>query len=562
MSDAGPHAQRVAAPLWFLPCLLAIVLAAGAVRAPLLGMASSSFRLTDAINLEEAENIRISTGMLHKGSLNPHAFEYPSLYYYLCLGIEKALKTAGVNQWSAFLIGARALSLAFGLGTVVLCALLALRLGGPASGLLAASLVAFDRTLIESSTLAKPNSAQVFFVVAGLALLVALAARPRLRAAVGAAACFALAASSKWLGALGLPALAFAGALSIPAGTGRGVRGILHRLAEAVRRPVRPWVLLAPVVVFGVVFALSVPFSLLSPREFGAGLAIVFIAQGAHQRALPFWISIDFVLKSLGPVGFALVLVGLAWALVRVARWDGSGRANALLVLTGWVLGYGALVLFVFARLPSYIDLLVPVLAILAGCAWLGPNGFLRRRGLAAALVVLAMIAGLATHGLDGLEQVRALPYDSRVAAGAWLDKQASNGDVVVADQGAYVPDRIKNVHWNAWGGPDRMVYDETRTWGQDRAWPEWYGGHRQLLFRNAKWAAPESALVDLKPRWVITTSEWAKNRLTPPSANDWVSPGYDRALADGSAGYIERARISATSGPLVLIYERMPGPR
>jgi 4-amino-4-deoxy-L-arabinose transferase-like glycosyltransferase len=562
VSDAGAHAERVAAPTWFLPCLLAIVLAGGAVRAPLLGIASSSFRLTDAINLEESENLRISTGMLHKGSLNPHYFGYPSLFYYLSLGLERGLSVLGENRWSTFLVGSRAISLAFGLGTIMLCGLLALRLGGPAAGLLAASLVAFDATSIETSTLAKPNSAQVFFVVAGLTALTALAARARLKSALVAAACFALAASSKWLGALGLPALAFAGALSVPAGTGRGVRGILHRLGEAARRPVSPWVLLAPVLVFAAVFALSVPFSLLSPREFGVGFALVFLAQGAHQRALPFWISIDFLFKSLGPVGFALVAIGLAWALVRVARWDGSERANALLVLTGWVLGYGALVLFAFARLPSYIDLLVPVLAILAGCAWLGPDGLLRRRGFAPALVVLAVIAGLATHGLDGLEQARAMPYDSRVAAGAWLNKQAADGDVVVADQGAYVPDRIKNVHWNAWGGPDRMVYDETRTWGQDRAWPEWYGGHRQLVFRNAKWAAPESALVDLKPRWVITTSDWAKNRLTPPSANDWVSPRYDRALADGSAGYTERARISSTSGPLVLIYERAQAPR
>jgi 4-amino-4-deoxy-L-arabinose transferase-like glycosyltransferase len=542
---------------FFLPVLLALVVAAAVVRAPLLTVANSSFRLTEAMNLEEAENVRISTGMMHKASLNPHAFEYPSLYYYLTLGIEQALSALGAGRWAAFVTGARALSLAFGLGTIVLVALVAQKLGGPWAGLFAASLVAFDRTAIEMSTLAKPNAAQAFFVLAGLAALVALAFRPRLRAALAAAAMFALGAASKWLGVLGLPLIALAAAATAPVPVAGGLSGLVARLRAAATRPVAPLALLAPVLLFGAVFLACVPFSLLSPREFGFGFGQVFLAQGAHRRALPFWISFEYLGQSLGWIAFALAMVGLLWAVVRLARWDGTAQANGLLVLAAWTLGYGALVLFAFARLPSYVDLLVAPLAALAGCAWVGTNGLLKAAPARAVAVALVLAAGGIANGSYAATRSHALAGDARVRAGAWLAQHAADSDRVLADQGAYVPDRVRDVHWNAWGGPDRIVYDETRTWGADAAWPAWYGGHRQLVFRNAKWTAPESALAGLSPRWVVTTSEWAHNRITPPSANDWVSKTYDLALADGSAGYVERARFTGAGAPTVVIFER-----
>ena len=306
-----------------MPGLLAILLVAGVVRAPLVDIASESFRLTEAINLEEAENIRISTGMLHKHSANPHAFEYPSLYYYMSLGIEKVLAGVGDERWTAFLRGARLLSLGFGLGTILLCGLLGLRLGGPVSGLLAAAIVAFDRTSIEVSTLAKPNSAQIFFLVAGLCTLVALAARPRLRTAAAAAALFALATASKWLGLLALPGIALAAAIGARNEGARGIRGILEALRGAMRRPIPPLALLLPVVVFAGVFLLCVPFALLSLREFGMGFAQVLLAQGSHRRPLPWWISLQYLEHSLGPIAFVLCMAAVAWTVFRALRWNG-----------------------------------------------------------------------------------------------------------------------------------------------------------------------------------------------------------------------------------------------
>src|SRR5688572_22904066 len=118
------------------------------VRWPLLPIAADSYRLTESYNLEEVENVRLSTGMLHERTLNPHAFEYPSLFYYLSLAIEGLLRAVGADSWTAYLTGVRALALAFGLATIVLTGALAARLGGVWAGLLAAILIALDRTQI------------------------------------------------------------------------------------------------------------------------------------------------------------------------------------------------------------------------------------------------------------------------------------------------------------------------------------------------------------------------------------------------------------------------------
>jgi hypothetical protein len=128
------------------------------------------------------------------------------------------------------------------------------------------------------------------------------------------------------------------------------------------------------------------------------------------------------------------------------------------------------------------------------------------------------------------------------------------------------VPDSLVHVRWNWWGTPPRMIYDETRTWGDDPVWPDdWYGGHRQLWFVHARWTPPESLLAT-GPRFVATHDEWVAKRRTP-GRSTWGAPGYDDALADGSAGYAEAARFTgedtgAGRSPTILIYERREEPR
>jgi len=549
---------------------LLVLLAIGLwIRSPLLPWAAASYRMTEAFSIEETENVRISTGMLHEHTPNPHAFEYPSLFYYLSVLVEAPVKAAKGADWGAYLLAVRGLSLAFGLIAIVLGAELARRLGGDAAGLLAGAILVTDRTMIELSTIAKPNIAQLAFLLAGFLALLALARAPRLRTALIAAALFALAAASKWLGALGLVGLGVAPALATAADPlairARGIPGIVSSLVWGLRARVSAVTLLTPLLVFAFVLLAAMPFALLSPKEFGYGLGQVFFAQGANRRALPPWVSIEYLYRSVGPFCFALVAGGLLWGFARLRHWDASARANGEVLVLGWAVAYGLLVLFVFARLPSYVDLWIPFLAVLAGLAWAGDAGWIRPRGVRFALAALALVGGLWANGTYASGRMAQFKGDTRIAAARWFSAHASTTDSLLVDLGVFVPDSLRSVRRNGWGTPPRLIYDETLTWGHDPVWPDdWYGGHRQMLFVNARWAPPDSLLL-ARPRFVATDAEWVANRQHP-GRSIYGSTAYDAALADASGRYVEVAHFTPhedglLAGPEIRIFERRPAP-
>ncbi len=550
--------------LYFAGLALVIALAAW-LRMPLLHWAADSYRLTEAFSIEEVENVRISTGMLHESSANPHAFEYPSLFYYLSLAVEAPVHAAFGPDWTRYLVAVRSLSLGFGLIAIVLAATLARRLGGEAAGLFAAAVLATDGTMIQISALAKPNAAQVAFLLAGFLALVALATAPRLRHALVAAAFFGLATAAKWLGLLGMTGLVVAPALGVDPGSGRGLRGLAQALRHALRARLTPVQIGGPLLVFGTVAFLSMPYALLSPREFGYGLAQVFFAQAGNRRPLPPWVSFEYLIGSAGPVVTLLLAGGVLWAIARTWRWDRTPAANGIVLVLGWVIAYGWLVLFVFARLPSYLDLWIPFLAVLAGLAWAGRESFVRPPALRLGMVGMALVAGLWTNGASSRARAQGIESDTRTAAGRWLAGHATSGSTVLADLGVFVPDSLNRVRWNWWGSPPRLIYDETATWGDDPIWPDdWYGGHRQLLFQNARWASADSLLAR-HPDFVLTTEEWIRRRSTPGRSTA-ISPTYDRSLRDGSAGYSEVGRFAPgedgmASGPEIVVYARSNAP-
>ncbi|MGH7741792.1 MAG: phospholipid carrier-dependent glycosyltransferase [Candidatus Eiseniibacteriota bacterium] len=530
-----------------LACLLLVGLA---LRLPALSASSTSYRLSEAFSGEEVENVRISTGMLHRHSPNPHAFEYPSLFYYLSLAVESGLESLGLRSWTAYLIGVRSLSLLFGLGTIVLTALIARRIAGDAAGILAATLVTFDHTLIDFSALAKPNAGQLFFLLAAFLALVSLASGSGFRQALWAAALLAMATASKWLGGLGLAGLALAPLLVPAARSSPGWTRFRDSIIQGLHRPTPAWKLFLPPLVFLAVFFACVPYSILSPREFGFGLAQAVTAQSLHRRDLPFWAPAGFLGHSMGSIAGLLAIGALAWAARRMARWDGEAHDRSLLLIVGWVLAYGALTMFVFVRLAGYVDLWVPFVAILTGCAWVGERGLLAGRGWAWLLTIVACFSGFATRGPEALAVARgAARFDSRTASGNWLNAHAEDSDRVLADLGLFVPDRIHGVDWNSWGSPPRVVYDESATWGADPIWPDWTGGHRRLIFENVKWQRP-SFLLATRPRWVVTSSDWSEVRAHPGIASESADPDFDRALETGSAGYVVRARFAPSPSP------------
>ena len=405
----------------FLAGMLVMLVVAAVSRLPMVFAASDSYRTTEAFNTEETESIRLSTGMIHDRTLNPHGFLYPSLHYDVSVLAELPLVAAKRLTWTSALITVRTVSLLLGLGTLFLAGWLAARVGGPLAGLLAGALLTFDRTLMQSSALAKPDSLHELLVVSGFVALVGLVEVPRLRSAVIAAVLFGLAAAAKWFGGAGLLGVALAPALATGGGDARGVArlGAVVRDALRVRLTAVQWLL--PLLAFAAVFFLATPYAILSPREFAFGFGVSFTAQGMHQHASGLLVPLRYLGSSLGPAGAVFAAVGMIWAIARLLRWAGAPRDNALLLVTGWALAYGALVLLVFVKVPSYLDLWVPFLGVIAGCAWAGEHGLLRTPAFRAAAIALALIAGAYSGGGWSAARAESVARDTRTASARWL---------------------------------------------------------------------------------------------------------------------------------------------
>ncbi len=166
--------------------LLAVLMVALALR-----LWGAFYDLPYIYHPDEPHNLRLAQTIFKSGDLNPHWFEYPSLFYYINaaayvpyyligkgLGLFAAptdlpgaqlivLGTAYAPLPSVIVLG-RLLSIFFGLGVVWLVYLIGRRLAGPWVGLLGALFVAVSSVNVSHSRFMTPDTSVTFWSLATL----------------------------------------------------------------------------------------------------------------------------------------------------------------------------------------------------------------------------------------------------------------------------------------------------------------------------------------------------------------------------------------------------------
>ena len=158
--------------------LAAILIVAGTLRFLSLGAG-----IPYAIGVDEPEIINRAAGMMRSGNLNPHFFDYPTLYIYVQLAVACARFMLGAmaGEWSSlsevtsadFYLWGRAVTATFGTATVLLVYQIGLR-WGTRPALLAAGLMAVMPLHVRESHYVLTDVPVTFFVT--LAFLLALRA--------------------------------------------------------------------------------------------------------------------------------------------------------------------------------------------------------------------------------------------------------------------------------------------------------------------------------------------------------------------------------------------------
>ena len=366
------------------------------------------------------------------GDLNPHFFNWPSLYMYLVSALFALYGailewTGGVPALEAFtrstatfyLIGRFANAL-LGTLTVGLTYVVGAKTFGPAVGLAAGFFLAINLQHVVDSHFATTD------VPVTCAVLVAVLAawryweRGRARDAFLAGLTGGLAASVKYNGGLAGAAFLAVYFLRRPHGDGPWWRALTGRILPV-------WFLGALLGFLG-----GTPFAAPAPAEFVRGLfgevRAIGTVQFGNEGDPP---GLLFHLGHSVPqaMGVPLLLCAAAGAVVALAR-----RTPAHLILLAFPLPYLGVIAMWDSRFERYAEPLFPFLAVLAAVGIAEVLGRWRwRRGIAFALAA-ASVAILPVARLGYYELVLRRP-DSREIAGEWIETNIPDGARVAMER-------------------------------------------------------------------------------------------------------------------------------
>jgi Dolichyl-phosphate-mannose-protein mannosyltransferase len=370
----------------------------------------------------------------HGGDLNPHFFNWPSLFMFLLwpiYGAVAALGGEGVAQaFTAdpaifYLIG-RLVTVAFAAATVGGLGVLARTLYGWDVGLLAGSFLAVDLLHVHDSRFVTTDVPMTALVVLGLALTLRYWRHGRRRDVVLSGLVTGLAASMKYPGALACVSILLACIFRAD-----GTRPWWRRLSTADLG----WAGAAAVAGFLV----GTPFALLSPAEFWRGLADEIVEVNAVQfgneadlPALPFHL-VHSLPTAMGMPLALLAAVGLGLALVR-------GRAAEAIWLA-FPLPYLLVIGTWSSRFERYTVPLLPFTALLAALAVVRLVDLARAHlvplGRVSPRTTVTVVAGLLLVSpvmrLVTFHRLLARP-DTREVATGWIERQLPPGTRIAVE--------------------------------------------------------------------------------------------------------------------------------
>lgn len=377
-----------------------LLLAAG------LRMGSLDFGLDiERVRPDEEFVVGTAQRILESFDLNPRFFHYPSLLMY----VDAALLRVAGDAVEPRLIG-RLVTVACGVGTVLLIGVLGCRMFSCQVGFLAALFLAVAYQHVRESHFATTDVPFLFFVTASITA----AAEGRLQRRHSplrlAALLAGLAASTKYTGVLAMVPLLFVGA---------------SRSGLSSRERARELVALGAL--FAGAFAVTSPFVLLD-------------AEGARQSVSELFRETwgDRSLSSLDPLypmrfsllhglGVPLLTLGVMGLLLQTRSWKG-----ALLLI--WLGSFLAVAAFTPTRFARYSLPLTPPLCLSAALfiASLPTRGSVRL-GLALSAVLPPLYDSIAFDHVLGQE-------DTRSRASSWIGKNLPAGTLVLVSRGYGTP--------------------------------------------------------------------------------------------------------------------------
>lgn len=402
------------------------------VGALLLRVWAIGYDLPYIYHADEPVYIGISQTIFKTRDLNPHFFNYPSLFFYAnslaylpyyaagkLLGVFNSPQDVlapvslamGVTQLpmpTVALLG-RGLTLLFGLGSITLVWLIGERLTGKVTvGALAALMMAVSPIHAAHDRFVMPETYVAFFVLGTFLFSVSILKHGHTSHYVAAGVCAGLAASSKYNGAMILVAL---------------VAAHFMRTGKQGLRDPRVYM---GVMLSGVAFLATTPYALLDHEAFRQGLLLEIQHYstghpGWEGNAFGWYLS--FLWQTMGPISILAVLA-MGYGVV--------ARSKEFVLLSAFAAIYLPFIGRMVVRTDRMVVPLVPFLCLLAATLLVALHARIQasmeRRPLFVALAGLTILA-LTWPTITMLKDTLWLTgHQSREQARRWLDDHVPSG--------------------------------------------------------------------------------------------------------------------------------------
>ncbi|MGC9349291.1 MAG: ArnT family glycosyltransferase [Anaerolineae bacterium] len=436
------------------------------VAATLIRVWGLNYDLPGIYHPDEPDYIRISQRIFKTGDLNPHAFNYPSLFFYLqalayapyyavgrALGdfqhpediAEPTSLIMGVTQTAmpSTVIMGRSVTVGVAVASVLLVTLIGKQLTGqPLVGLLAGTMLAISPTHVFHGRFITPDAIVTFFAVLTTWFAVKVLQEDATRHYLATGVALGLTAGSKYNGALIALVLITAHFLRHHKADGK------HGLIVALKDP-RIYVALA---LGGITFLLTTPFALLDFTTFIEDFT--YEAQhyatghtGQEGDTVRFYLT--YLLRNTGAI---CILALLAIVRIPVADWAPTkGRRLRISSTSTLFLAIFPVVYFIFinrfvVRNDRMLMPFLPFLFLLAadqlGRWWtaLSPLTESGRRHpwRLAALTALTLVMVLLPLSRTVSRTLRLVTVDSRETARVWINENLPAGARIAIE--AYAP--------------------------------------------------------------------------------------------------------------------------
>jgi hypothetical protein len=409
--------------------------------------------------------------------LNPHFFNYPTLFFYVqFLGqglLFVVLKASGhiasaldfrvlyeLDKTSFYLLG-RSIAALCGAATVAATFAVARRAAGSWAAAMAASLVAVNQMHITKSQAIEVDVPMTLLSTLCMLFALRIAAGGGRRDYILAGLCGGLATSTKYNGALlGLSIVVAHVIATRFAGSPPAALPVRGRPAARAASPARSHgELIVAGAVFIAAFLLTSPYVLLDHQAFWLG----FNYERAHMRIGHFglddtptflWYLRVFTRTLLGWPQALLAGAGLVWFVaVRRRTWA--------IVLAAFPVAYLALLSSWSMKADRYMIPLLPVAATFASAFVVEQLAHLRGRGarLPILAAVLATVAMAAPSLYAAVQQRARLRGDTRTLARQWIEANVAPGSCLVIEP--YGPEPVGIIDVFNWPADIRArVYD------------------------------------------------------------------------------------------------------